>query len=100
MERILALKAADEMVGVWMEQVKNGRGYVHDAWRPADPAARTEAVLQLAEFLMKPEPTGRVVPPTPPSTRLLCSSCVQPLAEAPGHGCTDETDHRGPTPIP
>lgn len=77
MNREEAVDKANEIVAEWMDQVKNQRGYVHDKWQPADPAARTEAVLRLAEFLVRPGPN--VVPPVqaellpgpPPQTTLF-----------------------------
>lgn len=98
MDRILALKAADELVSTWMEQVKNARGYVHDAWKPADPEARTDAVLRIAEFLTQPE--SRVVPPIDLShwrtAKQLCSECLQPVDESPNEGCMDQGQHAVP----
>lgn len=64
MTREEALAAADQMVTEWTEQVKNTRGYVHDKWSPVDLAARTEATLRLAEFLLRP--TGPLVAPAKP----------------------------------
>ena len=61
MDRSEAIDKADELVTVWMEQVKNQRGYVADGWKPADPTLRTDAVLRIAGFLVGPPP--RVVAP-------------------------------------
>lgn len=64
MTREEALDKADALVTEWTEQVKNQRGYVHDKWSPVDLAARTEAVVRLAEFLLVP--TGPLTAPDPP----------------------------------
>ena len=67
MNREEAIDKADALVSAWMEQVKNQRGYVHDAWKPADPAARTEAVLKIANFLYEADP----LPETDPLPKLV-----------------------------
>lgn len=96
MNREEALDKANQLVTEWMEQVKNARGYVHDSWRPADPAARTDAVIKLAEFLWEPDVPNRVVPPMLVGSPQLCTECLQPVAEGPGEECMDQEQHGGP----
>lgn len=56
-----ALDKASQLVDEWTAQVKNERGYVHDRWQPTPLRDRTEAVLKVAEFLLKP--SGQLTPP-------------------------------------
>lgn len=96
MNREQALDKADAMVAEWMAQTKNARGYVHDNWKPADPAARTDAVIKLAEFLWEPDVPNRVVPPMLDTSPQLCPDCLQPVTEWARDDCDNKSVHGGP----
>jgi hypothetical protein len=73
MNREEAIDKADVLVSIWMEQVKNNRGYVADGWKPADPTLRTDAILRIATFLAGPP--IRVVPPIQVGEEVICHWC-------------------------
>jgi hypothetical protein len=42
------------MITEWVGEKVNQRGYTHDKWQPTDLAARAEATVKLAAFLLVP----------------------------------------------
>jgi len=91
-DRDEALTRADELVTVWMEQVKNQRGYVADGWKPADPTLRTDAVLRIADWLVKP-----LRPPVAPLVA-FCNWCDDPEHPSPVHHPGMQVEHIIPEP--
>jgi hypothetical protein len=80
-----ALALASKYVAEWTEQTKNQRGYVHDKWTPVEVETRTKAVLDVADWLLKPDvPTTLVAPARdfPPATifgwRVGSVTCPEP----------------------
>lgn len=70
------MKLANEIVSAWVSNPPtNARGYA-DGWKPPTLGERTVSVVQLADFLMVPEPQGKLVAPsTQPEQHLHRASC-------------------------
>lgn len=62
MNREQALKLATETIDQLSEVPKNERGYPRDGWKPPTLPERVASILEVATFLMGPEP--HLVPPT------------------------------------
>jgi hypothetical protein len=59
-----ALGKADAIIAAWLTAPTNSRGYPVDGWKAPTLSDRTNAVEQLARFLMEPErPVNKLVPP-------------------------------------
>lgn len=66
MERSEALRIATEWVDKYAAPEKNERGYARDGWKPVSLTERASVTLDLANWLLGPEPPKENAPPATP----------------------------------